>query len=102
MHHWRTQKSFCKLVLRERYRDYDTALLELDLETLSSRRETLMTKFAKTSIENQKLHKLFPLRNTEHEMQLRDPPTYRTTKANTERFYKSSILHMQRTLNEEE
>ena len=97
----RTQKSFAKLVLKEKYKDYNSALLNLNLETLSSRRDKLMMKFGKTSIENGKLHKFFPLRNTEHNMLLRDPDIYRVTKAHTQRFYHSSILHIQRLLNQE-
>ena len=97
----RTQKSFAKLVLKEKYEDYTSALLKLNLETLSSRREKLMIKFGKTSIENRKLHTLFPLRKTEHNMLLRNPNIYRVTKANTQRFYNSSILHIQRLLNKE-
>ena len=37
----RTQKSFAKLVLRERYKDYEFALMLLDLETLEKQREQL-------------------------------------------------------------
>ena len=87
--------------MKERYKDYNTEFIELNLEILSSRRDTLISKFAKTSIENQKLHIFCQLRNTKQDMQLRNLPTYRTTKVNTERFYKSSILHMQRTLHED-
>ena len=67
----RTQKSFCKLVLRDRYYDYEPALVELDLEKLESRRQRLMLMFAKTSIENRKLHEYFKLRQTTHSMELR-------------------------------
>ena len=42
----RTQKSFAKLVLGDKYVDYETALIKLDLENLGSRRQKLMLKFS--------------------------------------------------------
>ena len=96
----RTQKCFAKLVLKEKYSDYRSALLQLGLETLEEGRTSLMARFAKSSIENGKLHNFFKERETTHPMELRDPDLYRTTKAHTERFRNSSILAMQRILNE--
>ena len=95
----RTQKCFAKLVLQEKYSDYKSALIQLNLETLSERREKLLEKFATTSIANRKLHEYFNIRKTTHQMKLRDPDFYRTTRARTERFRTSSILSMQRLLN---
>ena len=95
----RTQKSFAKLVLQDKYIDYESSLVKLDLQSLSERREKLLENFAKSSIENRKLHTYFKLRNTTHEMNLRDPDLYRTTMAKTERYRNSSILAMQRLLN---
>ena len=43
----RAQKSFAKLVLREKYQNYESALRRLDLEDLGSRRKTLMLKFCR-------------------------------------------------------
>ena len=40
----RTQKSFAKLVLRDNYKDYEGALLQLNLEKLTDRRQRLMLK----------------------------------------------------------
>ena len=48
----RTQKGFAKLVLGHKYNNYESALLRLNLVTMSERRIQLMTKFAKISIEN--------------------------------------------------
>ena len=95
----RTQKSFCKLVLGDKYIDYKSALIKLDLDTLSVRREKLMIKFAKTSIDNRKLHTFFRKRKITHEMNTRNSETFEVTRANTERFKNSSIIHMQRLLN---
>ena len=97
----RTQKSFAKLVLREKYKDYESALRLLDLDTLEKRGEHISLRFVEYSIKNNKLNEFFKLRETEHQMDLRNPELYRTTKAKTERFRKSSILAMQRQLNTE-
>ena len=95
----RAQKYFAKLVLQEKYCDYESALIKLNLETLSERREKLLEIFAKTSIANKKLHQYFHTRKTTHQMKLKDPNFYRTTRARTEQFRGSSILSMQRLLN---
>ena len=59
-----------------------------------------MASFAKSSIENGKIHNFFRERETTRPMELRDPDLYRTTKAHTERFRNSSKLALQRILNE--
>ena len=43
----RVQKSVLKIILKERYKDYESALKDLNLESLSKRREMLCLKFAK-------------------------------------------------------
>ena len=96
----RTQKGFAKLLLGGKYQDYSSALLKLDLMTLSERRIDLIAKFAKSSIDNKKLDKFFILRKSNHLMPLRKPEKYRVTKTNTERFRSSSIPFMQRLLNQ--
>ena len=98
----RTQKSFAKLVLGDKFIDYPSALIKLNLETLSKRRDTLMIKFAKSSIINRKLHTFFPKRTVGTEMKTQNRDTYQITRANTERFKSSSILYMQRLLNQNE
>ena len=89
----RTQKSFCKLALGDKYIDYNSALIKLDLDTLLVRREKLIIKFAKTSIDNRKLHIFFRKRKITHEMNTRNSETFEVTRANTERFKNSSIIH---------
>ena len=97
----RTQKTFAKLILREKYLNYESALRRLDLQSLSERRKELTVRFAHSCIENNKLNEHLILRKTEHVMELRKPHLYRTTMAHTERFKKSSILYMQELLNNE-
>ena len=96
----RTQKGFAKLVLGSKYQDYSSALLRLNLVTLSERRTELIAKFAKNSIDNKKLDKFFTLKKPNHDMTMRKPEKYRVTKTNTERFRNSSIPCMQRLLNQ--
>ena len=55
----RTQKSFAKLVLREKYKDYESALMLLDLDTLEKRREHLSLRYVEYSIKNNKLNEFF-------------------------------------------
>ena len=42
----RTQKTFAKLVLRQNYKTYDHALVQLNLESLETRRKQLLLRFA--------------------------------------------------------
>ena len=47
----RIQKSALKIILKHKYKDYDdTALKELNLETLQRRRENLCLRFVKISL----------------------------------------------------
>ena len=50
----RTQKTFAKLVLREKYQNYEEALLKLNLDSLKVRRTNLCLKFAQTGIKKKK------------------------------------------------
>ena len=98
----RSQKTFAKLVLRDKYINYENALEKLDLKTLSERRKELALSFAHSSIDNNKLNEYIQLRKTSHVMQLRNSEPYKRTKARTKRFKNSSILFMQDFLNKEQ
>ena len=95
----RTQKSFAKLVLQEKYKNYENALICLNLDKLSDRRNTLSLKFAKDGIKHDKLNDLFPVNNKEHQMVTRSSDKYKILHANTERLKNSSIITMQHLLN---
>ena len=58
----RTQKTFCKLVLQDKYGTYFEALHTLNLQTLKTRRQHFTLRFAKQSLADGKLMELFPLR----------------------------------------
>ena len=96
----RTQKSFCKLVLKENYISYNNALLKLNMETLKERRANLQLKFAVSGIKYDKLNDLLPANDKPHAMKTRDYEHFKVDFANTERLKKSSIISMQTQLNE--
>ena len=98
----RTQKTFAKLVLREKYINYESALTILNIDTLESRRNDLCLKFAQKGIENGKLSDLFPENDKKHLMKTRIDDKYRVNFANTDKLRNSSIITMQNMLNSNE
>ena len=98
----RCQKIFSKLVLKEKYKNYEYALKQLNLDSLHSRRQFLCEKFAKSGIKHKKLDDLFPENNKKIKMETRNQEKFVVQFANTERLKKSSIVSMQRQLNTEE
>ena len=64
----KTQKTFAKLVLREKYKDYNGALILINLDSLQRRTQEMCLKFAKSEIKNGKLNDLFPINNKIHNM----------------------------------
>ena len=96
----RVQKSAVKIILNNQYKNYKDALLKLDLEELSERRKSLCHKFAKKSIVTGKFNELFQKNDKKHTMKTRKSEVYKVTYARTEKLKRSSILYMQRLLNE--
>ena len=68
---------------------------------MDERREAIALKFAKNCLKNENFSKLFPLKNQNHGMKVRQPLKYQVNKANTERYKNSSIPYMQRLLNDD-
>ena len=97
----RVQKSACRLILEEKYRSYENALKILNIESLFDRREILCLDFAKKCLRNEKMKILFKENPKIHEMETRNKEKYDITHARTSRFKKSSIIYMQRLLNEQ-
>ena len=97
----RTQKTFAKLVLKERYMNYENALKILNLDSLEIRRKEMCLKFAKNGIKNNTLSDLFPINEKVHEMKTRENNKYKVKFANTVRLKNSSIISMQNLLNED-
>ena len=83
-------------------KDYKSALSQLNLQTLSKRREILCLKFAKKCLKLEKFKNLFPLNKKLHNMSKRKERKFFQVKANTECYMKSSIPCMQKLLNKED
>ena len=97
----RVQKAALKVILKKDYLSYEDALKVTNLQSLDDRRKTIAMRFAKNCLKNENFSKLFPLSNSRHGMKVRDPLKYKIKKANTERYKKSSVIYMQRLLNED-
>ena len=95
----RTQKTFAKLVLRKKYKDFNCALILINLDSLQMRRQEMCLKFAKSGIKNGKLNDVFPINNKINNMKTREDDKFQVQFANTGRLKQSSIITMQNMLN---
>ena len=86
----------------EKYQSYKKALVDLDLETLEDRRETLCLKFALKCSTNEKTKKMFPLIEKQHNMNTRKREKFEVQYANTDRLKDFALIYMQNLLNEQE
>ena len=66
----RVQKSAVKIILGNRFSNYEKGLKELNLETLDERRKQICLKFAKNCLRNERVRDMFPL-NSQYQMKLR-------------------------------
>ena len=96
----RVQKNAFRIILGNKYIDYETSLKHLNLEKLCLRRERLCTKFALNCINNSKTKKKFPLEKKILK-KLRKPNKYKVMKTNTKRLGKSSVIYLQELLNKQ-
>ena len=90
------------MVFKEKFKNYENTQIILNLYSLEQRRNLLYLKFAKNGLKNKNLNDLFPTNNKEHKMNTRSNEKFKVQFANTERFKKSSIITMQKMLNEDE
>ena len=97
----RKQKTLTKLVLREKFKSYENALLLLNMDNLETRRKDMILRFAKNGIKNQTLNDLFPINEKIHKMNKRTNEKYEVNFANTDRLKNASIITMQKLLNED-
>ena len=95
----RVQKSALKVILKDKYSDYESALLKLNIETLYKRRELLCYRFAKKGLKLSQFKKLFPVSKSLHVIQKRNQDRFIVNSSKTERYKRSSIPSMQRLLN---
>ena len=95
----RVQKCAIRIMLGEKYSEYESALLKVDLDDLKTRRENLCLNFAKKCLESDKTQELFPLNENNHVMKGRNTEKYQVNFANTDRLKNSSLPYMQKLLN---
>ena len=90
----RVQKTACKIILKQKYITYESALRELGLQNLDDRRLELCKRFAKKCVKGPpQIAEMFPRDNTRHSNQ------FSVTFARTDRLLHSAIPQMQRLLN---
>ena len=94
----RVQKNACRIILGNKYENYEESLQILNLDKLSVRREKLCLKFALNCTENPKTMKKFPLKKKIRK-NLRKTNKFKINKTNTDRLGKSSVLYLQDLLN---
>ena len=98
----RVQKSAVKIMIKNKYTNYNNALNMLQIDTLEHRREQLSLQIAQKSTKHPKLQHMFPLNTKNHTMETRETEKYHVQFANTTRLQNSAIIYMQRLLNENE
>ena len=98
----RVQKAALKVILGEKYQNYEDALRTIKIDSLEERRQKICLKFAQQCLRNEKLRDMFPKNLSDHKMKKRSVEKFIVTKASTERLRKSAIPSMQRQLNTDE
>ena len=86
-----------RIILKENYISYESALNITNLETLKARRSRLAKKFAIKCTKNEKTKDMFPLKS--NVIDTRNSEKYEVTRAKTNRLAVSSIPTMQKMLN---
>ena len=94
------QKTCLKVILGDLYTDYQSALLECGLQTLSERRQIRCLNFAKKSVNHLRNSRLFPKNENKIGQKLRNREIFRVNFARTSDYQSSSIPYCQRLLNE--
>ena len=95
----RVQKTALKMILRESYTDYPSALELTGLTTLRDRHTHLSLNFAKKCVKSGKSSDLFP-KNIKS-VNTRAHERYFVTPARTDRLANSTIPYLQRLLNQQ-
>ena len=97
----RIQKAAVKIILGKDYSNYEQALNILKIDSLNQRRESMALKFAKNSLNDKNFSKLFPLRMTRHQMNVRNSEKFHVNHSNTKRYKESAVPFLQELLNKE-
>ena len=72
------------------------------MKTLEERREDLCLNFAIKCTKNSRLASMFPQNLRNHQMKTRNNERFKVQFVHTDRLQKSSIIYMQKLLNEHE
>ena len=94
----RVQHIACKIILKDQYSDYDTALHILNLKSLRDRRTMLAERFANKCQKSEQFSQLFPKNDTKRS---RNNEQYDVKFAKKGRLFDSAIPTMQRMLNKQ-
>ena len=97
----RVQKAAMKIILGNKYNEYENALEMINLEKLSERRRNLCLKFAQNCLKNEKTKDMFKLNAKSNPMNTRFHEEFEVKYANTGRLKISAIPYMQRLLNDD-
>ena len=68
----RVQKSALKVILGDRYNNYEEALKTIRIDSLEERRQKLCLKFAQQCLRNDKMRDMFPKSQSDHKMAKRN------------------------------
>ena len=96
------QKSAFKIILQNKYTNYEEACKVLNVQKLKTRRENLLKKFTRKNINHEKMQEYFTLNKNAYQEKLRFKNKYEVTNTRTERFKRSTIVQMQKIANEEQ
>ena len=94
----RVQRNACRIILGNKYTDYEMALQHLNIETLKTRREKLALKFGQKCLEIDQMKKHFK-KNESNVHNLRQKEEFEVKFASSTRLYNSSIPTLQRMMN---
>ena len=92
----RLQRGAVKIILKNNYESYKSALKFLNMDSLDHRREKMNLSFAKKCLKVDQMKSLFPQKNTR---KTRHKYKFMVNKSKSERYKKSSVPTMQNLLN---
>ena len=95
----RIQKVSLKVILRERYVDYESALRETSLEKLETRREQKCLKFGFRCLDHPKNRSMFPRNSKNIRYPTRNKEPFEVNSARTSYYENSCIPYILRKLN---
>ena len=88
-----------KIIMKNKYTNYQTTLNKIELLTLDERRENICKSFAKKNINCDKIKHNFEENPKTHIMKTRISDHFEITFAHKQRLQNSPIIYMQKLLN---